>query len=312
MTSDSLVIRGAREHNLKNVSLELPARAADRVHRAVGFGQVVLGLRHHLRRGPAALCRIAVGLRPAVPRADGQARRRLHRGAVAGDLDRSEDRLPQPPFDGGDRHRDPRLSAVDVGPDRDSPLSDARPAGHARPPSRSSTRSCELPEGTRFQVLAPVVQGTQGRVRDASQGLAGRALPGPRIDGELRELTEDIRLDRYFQHSIEVVVDRLVRKEGIQQRLTESLETGSPPGRGRGRDRGDRRSHPHLLPAPGLPLGRLLVRGTAASQLLASTAPTAPARSARESGPATRSTPNWWFPTPTARFGKAPSLPGRA
>ncbi|MPZ54791.1 MAG: excinuclease ABC subunit UvrA, partial [Acidimicrobiia bacterium] len=83
----------------------------------------------------------------------------------------------------------------------------------------------ELKEGTRFQVLAPVVKGRKGEYEQLLKDLAKDGFARARIDGEVRDLTEDIRLDRYFQHTIEVVVDRLVLKEGIDQRLTQSLET---------------------------------------------------------------------------------------
>src|SRR5690606_14626629 len=83
----------------------------------------------------------------------------------------------------------------------------------------------ELEEGTRFQVLAPVVRGRKGEYADLLKDLGTQGFARARIDGEVRDLTEDIRLDRYYQHTIEVVVDRLVRKEGIEQRLTQSLET---------------------------------------------------------------------------------------
>ena len=66
------------------------ARPADRAHRTVGLGQVLARLRHDLRRGPTPLRRIAVGLRPAVPVDDGQARRGQHRGALAGHRHRAE------------------------------------------------------------------------------------------------------------------------------------------------------------------------------------------------------------------------------
>ena len=72
----ALVVRGARTHNLKGVDLTLPHRQLDGLHGRQRVGQVVAGLRHHLRRGPAALRRVAVGLRPPVPRADGEAGRR--------------------------------------------------------------------------------------------------------------------------------------------------------------------------------------------------------------------------------------------
>jgi excinuclease ABC subunit A len=83
----------------------------------------------------------------------------------------------------------------------------------------------DLEAGTRFQVLAPVVQGRKGEYEAMLSDLAKDGFSRARIDGEVRDLTDEIKLDRYFQHTIEVVVDRLVRKDGIEQRLTESLET---------------------------------------------------------------------------------------
>jgi excinuclease ABC subunit A len=82
-----------------------------------------------------------------------------------------------------------------------------------------------LDEGTRFQVLAPVVRGRKGEYETLLSDLAKQGFARARIDGEVRELTEEIRLDRYYQHTIEVIIDRLVRKEGMEQRLTQSLET---------------------------------------------------------------------------------------
>ena len=83
----------------------------------------------------------------------------------------------------------------------------------------------ELDEGTKFQVLAPVIRGRKGEYEVLLKDLAKDGFSRARIDGEIRDLTEDIKLDRYFQHTIEVVVDRLVRKDGIERRLTDSLET---------------------------------------------------------------------------------------
>ena len=81
--ADRLIVRGAREHNLKDVSLDLPRDAMIVFTGLSRFGQVQPGLRYYFRRRPAAVRRIAVRLRPAVPGPDGQARRRLHRRAVA-------------------------------------------------------------------------------------------------------------------------------------------------------------------------------------------------------------------------------------
>jgi excinuclease ABC subunit A len=92
-------------------------------------------------------------------------------------------------------------------------------------PQQIVDRILELPEGTRFQVLAPVVRGRKGEYEAFLKELSREGFSRARIDGETRDLTEDIRLDRYYQHTIEVIVDRLVRKNGIERRLTDSLES---------------------------------------------------------------------------------------
>jgi excinuclease ABC subunit A len=92
-------------------------------------------------------------------------------------------------------------------------------------PQQIVDRVLELDEGTRFQILAPVVRGRKGEYENLLSELAQQGFSRARIDGEVRDLTEEIRLDRYYQHTIEVIVDRLVRKDDIGQRLTQSLET---------------------------------------------------------------------------------------
>ena len=179
--ADRLVVRGAREHNLKDVSPRPPARRADRLHRAVRVGQVQPGVRHDLRRGPAPLRRVAVGVRPPVPRPDGQARRRLHRGPVARRSRSTRSRPPQPALDGRHDHRGLRLPPAALRPRRPPALPEVRPRrSPGRPRSRSSTGCSSSSEGTRFQVLAPVIRGRKGEYvelfrRAADQGL----LPGP-------------------------------------------------------------------------------------------------------------------------------------
>ena len=75
-----ITIQGAREHNLKNVDLEFPRNRMVVFTGLSGFGQILVGVRYAVRRGPAQVCRIAVGVRAPVSGADGQAGRRLHRG----------------------------------------------------------------------------------------------------------------------------------------------------------------------------------------------------------------------------------------
>ena len=147
-------IRGAREHNLKGDRPRDPARQAGGVHRPVRLRQVVARLRHHLRRGPAPLRRVALGLRPAVPGDDAEAGRRPDRRPVAGDLDRAEDHLEEPALDGGDRHRDLRLHAPALGARRRALLARHRPADRkpdrqpdGRPGAGAARRHAALPAG---------------------------------------------------------------------------------------------------------------------------------------------------------------------
>ena len=83
----------------------------------------------------------------------------------------------------------------------------------------------QLPEGTRFQVLAPVVRGRKGEYEKLLKDLAGKGFVRARIDGEVRELAEPIRLPRHYKHTIEVVVDRLVAKQDIRRRVADSVES---------------------------------------------------------------------------------------
>src|SRR6185312_13316864 len=94
-------------------------------------------------------------------------------------------------------------------------------------PQQIVDRVLQLEEGTRFQVLAPVVRGRKGEYEGMLKELATQGYQRARIDGETVELADAIknRLARYENHTIEVVVDRLVRRPGIERRLTDSLET---------------------------------------------------------------------------------------
>src|SRR2546425_8485462 len=83
----------------------------------------------------------------------------------------------------------------------------------------------ELPQGTRFQILAPIVRGRKGEYERALADLGRKGFSRARIDGEVRDLSEKIRLDRYYKHTIEVVVDRLVARPDIRRRVADSIET---------------------------------------------------------------------------------------
>ena len=152
------------------------ARRAGRHHGAFWLWQVVAGVRHDLRRGPASLCRVAERVRAPVPRPDGQARRRLDRGAVAGDLDRPEDDLAQPALDCRHGDRDLRLPAAAVGADRQAALlqlraADRRAVGRADHRPGHGARGRHAVHGHGADRARP-----QGRVRQAVRGAAGGGL----------------------------------------------------------------------------------------------------------------------------------------
>ncbi|MBT5533955.1 excinuclease ABC subunit UvrA, partial [Candidatus Poribacteria bacterium] len=82
-----------------------------------------------------------------------------------------------------------------------------------------------LPEGQRLQLLAPVVRGRKGEYREELEDALKAGFARARVDGQLHELTETIHLDRQLRHDIEIVVDRIVIKDGIRDRIAESVET---------------------------------------------------------------------------------------
>ncbi|MCR5831184.1 MAG: excinuclease ABC subunit UvrA [Lachnospiraceae bacterium] len=82
-----------------------------------------------------------------------------------------------------------------------------------------------LPEGTKIQLLAPVVRGRKGEHSKVFERAAKSGYVRVRVDGNMYELSEDIKLDKNIKHNIEIIVDRLVVKEGINKRLTDSIET---------------------------------------------------------------------------------------
>src|SRR5699024_3601027 len=86
-------------------------------------------------------------------------------------------------------------------------------------------RILEYPERTRLQILAPVVSGRKGKHIQILEKLKQEGYVRLRVDQEMREVTDDIDLDKNKKHSIEVVVDRIIVKEGIENRLSDSLET---------------------------------------------------------------------------------------
>ena len=225
MSSGSIVIRGAREHNLKNVSLELPRNKLI----------VFTGLSGSGKSSLAFDTIYAEGQRRYVESLSAYARQFLGQMEKP-DVDFIEGLSPAISIDQKTASRNPRSTVGTVTEIHDYLRLLFARAGvphcpqcgrevSRQTPQQIVDRILELPEGTRFQVLAPVVRGRKGEYEALLKELSREGFSRARIDGEVRDLTEDIRLDRYYQHTIEVIVDRLVRREGIERRLTDSLET---------------------------------------------------------------------------------------
>src|SRR5690606_15947366 len=94
-------------------------------------------------------------------------------------------------------------------------------------------RIMEYPERTKMQILAPVISGRKGEHIKVLEKLKKEGYVRIRVDKEMREVTEDIKLDKNKKHSIEVVVDRVIVKPGIEGRLSDSIETALQLGEGR-------------------------------------------------------------------------------
>ncbi|MBM3663358.1 MAG: excinuclease ABC subunit UvrA [Actinobacteria bacterium] len=222
---DRIVIRGAREHNLCDVSLDLPR---DRLI-------VFTGLSGSGKSSLAFDTIYAEGQRRYVESLSAYARQFLGQMDKP-DVDVIEGLSPAISIDQKSASRNPRSTVGTVTEIYDYLRLLFARVGVAHDPETGERlvrqtpqqivdRILGLPEGTRFQVLAPVVRGRKGTYEQLLADLAARGFARVRIDGEVLELPVQVDLGRYEQHTIEVVVDRLVLREGIERRLTESMET---------------------------------------------------------------------------------------
>ena len=225
MAIDSIIIKGAREHNLKNVSLSLPRE------RLIVF----TGLSGSGKSSLAFDTIYAEGQRRYVESLSAYARQFLGQMEKP-NVEFIEGLSPAISIDQKTASRNPRSTVGTVTEIHDylrllwARIGIPHCPNCGRRVSRQTPQQIvdqilELEEGTRFQVLAPVVRGRKGEYEQLLAELGREGFSRARIDGEVRDLTDNIKLDRYYQHTIEVVVDRLVRKEGIERRLTDSLET---------------------------------------------------------------------------------------
>jgi excinuclease ABC subunit A len=225
---DHLVVRGAREHNLKDISVELPRDSL----------VVFTGLSGSGKSSLAFDTIFAEGQRRYVESLSAYARQFLGQMDKP-DVDFIEGLSPAVSIDQKSTNRNPRSTVGTITEVYDYLRLLFARAGRphcptcGEPITRQSPqqivdRLLELPERTRFQVLAPVVRARKGEYVDLFTELQSKGFARARVDGEVVSLTEPPKLEKQVKHTIDVVVDRLVAKggdAGAKRRLTDSVET---------------------------------------------------------------------------------------
>ena len=225
---DQLVVRGAREHNLKDVAVEIPRDAL----------VVFTGLSGSGKSSLAFDTIFAEGQRRYVESLSAYARQFLGQMDKP-DVDFIEGLSPAVSIDQKSTNRNPRSTVGTITEVYDYLRLLYARVGHPhcpvcgepiarQTPQQIVDRLLELPEGTRFQVLAPVVRARKGEYVDLFSELQTKGFSRARVDGEVVSLSEPPTLAKQKKHTIDVVVDRLVAKGGerkAKQRLTDSVET---------------------------------------------------------------------------------------
>jgi len=223
--ADQLIIRGAREHNLKDVSLDLPRDALI----------VFTGLSGSGKSSLAFDTIFAEGQRRYVESLSAYARQFLGQMDKP-DVDFIEGLSPAVSIDQKSTSKNPRSTVGTITEVYDYLRLLYARAGRphcpqcGKPISRQTPqqivdRVLELEQGARFQVLAPLVRGRKGEYVDLFEQLQTQGYSRVRVDGEVHPLTEPPKLAKQKKHTIEVVVDRLAVKESAKRRLTDSVET---------------------------------------------------------------------------------------
>ena len=225
--ADDLVIHGAREHNLKDVTVRLPRNALVCITGLSGSGKSSL----------AFDTIYAEGQRRYVESLSAYARQFLQMMEKP-DVDSIDGLSPAISIDQKTTSRNPRSTVGTVTEVYDylrllyarvgrphCPVCGRPIAGQSL--DQIVEQVLALPEGTRFTVNAPVVRDRKGEFRDVLEELRRDGFTRVKVDGEQRLLEDEIVLDKKFKHTIEVVVDRLVMKPDLRQRLTQSIETAT-------------------------------------------------------------------------------------
>lgn len=232
MPTDSIIIRGARQHNLKNIDVEIPR---DKM-------VVITGISGSGKSSLAFDTIYAEGQRRYVESLSAYARQFLGQMDKP-DVDYIEGLSPAVAIDQKSTTRNPRSTVGTVTEIYDYLRLLFARIGHPHCPKcgREITQQTveqmvdavmALEEGVKFQVLAPIVKGRKGEYKQVFEDIRKDGYVRVRVDGAIYEVTDDIPMDRYKQHWIDVVVDRLVVKQGIQKRLADSLEAALKMGKG--------------------------------------------------------------------------------
>jgi excinuclease ABC subunit A len=227
MPAEELVVHGAREHNLKDVTVRLPRNALICVTGLSGSGKSSL----------AFDTIYAEGQRRYVESLSAYARQFLQMMEKP-DVDSIDGLSPAISIDQKTTSHNPRSTVGTVTEIYDYLRLLYARIGHphcpicGKPIAGQSLENIvdqvlRLPEGTKFTVNAPVVRDRKGEFKDVLEELRAEGFTRVKVDGEQRLLEEPIELDKKFKHAIEVVVDRLVMKPDLRTRLWQSVETAA-------------------------------------------------------------------------------------
>ena len=230
---DKIIVKGARENNLKNVSIEIPKNKLTVMTGVSGSGKSSL----------AFDTIYAEGQRRYVESLSAYARQFLG-GTEKPDVDSIEGLSPAISIDQKTTSKNPRSTVgtvteiydylrllfarvgVPYCPNHNIPIT-------SQSIEEITNKILEREEGTRIIIMAPVVHGEKGTHKDLFEDLAKKGFVRVRVNGEMRDLTENIELEKNKKSNIDVVVDRIVLKENIRSRLFESLEVATKLSKGK-------------------------------------------------------------------------------
>lgn len=221
---DKIIVKGAREHNLKNIDLEIPRDKLVVITGLSGSGKSTL----------AFDTIYAEGQRRYVESLSAYARQFLGQMEKP-DVDYIEGLSPAISIDQKTTSKNPRSTVGTITEIYDYLRLLYARIGKPHCPKCGKEISqqtvdqmvdaiMELPEGTRTQILAPVARGKKGEFQKMLEKIKKNGFARVRIDGEIKDINDEIKLDKNKKHNIEIVIDRIIIKPGIESRLADSIE----------------------------------------------------------------------------------------